>query len=551
VAARAGAALESSQKRGEFRSSGSNEADLMAGFDHGSLRADLMQRAGSVAWNGDTRTLVTQAVAAGEGELTAHGALAVTTGAYTGRSVRDKFIVRDELTADRVWWENSAAVSAAHFDTLLSDFLDAARGRHLFGQDLAAGADPAHRLAVTVFTATAWHALFIRNLLIRPAEPAGSTDVTILHLPDFQANPARHGTRSGTVIALDMSRRIVLIGGTGYAGEIKKSVFSLFNFHAPLAGVLPMHCSANVGPAGDVALFFGLSGTGKTTLSNDPGRLLIGDDEHGWTTDGVFNLEGGCYAKTIRLSAEAEPEIHAATRSFGTVLENVVIDDRGEPRYDDDSRTENTRAAYPLETLPAVAKGGTGGPPSTVVFLTADAFGVLPPIARLSPEQAVYHFLSGYTAKVAGTERGVTEPVATFSACFGAPFMPLHPTVYGRLLEQRLAASRATTWLLNTGWTGGAYGTGKRIDIAATRRLLNAALAGELDGEPMRTDPIFGFAVPRRVPGVDERLLDPRRCWPDPAGYDRAAQRLQAMFAENYRKFEPGAVTDPRWQAAE
>jgi phosphoenolpyruvate carboxykinase (ATP) len=441
-------------------------------------------------------------------------------------------------------------MSVAHFDTLLSDFLDAASGRTLYGQDLAAGADPAHRMAVTVFTATAWHALFIRNLLIGSSEPAAA-DVTIIHLPEFQADPDRHGTRSGTVIALDMSRRIVLIGGTAYAGEIKKSVFSLFNFHAPLAGVLPMHCSANIGPAGDVALFFGLSGTGKTTLSNDPARLLVGDDEHGWTTQGVFNLEGGCYAKTIRLSAEAEPEIHAATRSFGTVLENVVIDDGGEPLYDDDSRTENTRAAYPLDTLPAVAAGGTGGTPATVIFLTADAFGVLPPIARLSPEQAVYHFLSGYTAKVAGTERGVTEPVATFSACFGAPFMSLHPTVYGKLLEQRLATSGATTWLLNTGWTGGAYGTGRRIDIAATRRLLDAALAGELEGQPMRSDPVFGFAVPRSVAGIDERLLEPRRSWPDPAAYDRAAQRLLAMFAENYRKFEPDAGAAPRWQAAE
>ena len=521
----------------------------MPAFDHGTLRRELSQRAASVAWNDDPRTLVSRALAAGEARLSAHGALAVTTGVYTGRSVKDKFIVRDELAADRVWWDNAAAMAPHHFETLLEDFLAAADGRPLYGQELAAGADPAHRMAVTVFTATAWHALFIRNLLIRPSEATGNADVTIIHLPEFEADPDRHGTRSGTVIALDMSRRIVLIGGTAYAGEIKKSVFSLFNFHAPLAGVLPMHCSANVGEAGDVALFFGLSGTGKTTLSNDPARPLIGDDEHGWTEHGVFNLEGGCYAKTISLSAEAEPEIFAATRSFGTVLENVVIDAAGEPLYDDDSLTENTRAAYPLETLPAVAAGGTGGAPSTVVFLTADAFGVLPPIARLTPGQAVYHFLSGYTAKVAGTERGVTEPVATFSACFGAPFMPLHPTVYGELLAQRLRSGGAATWLLNTGWTGGPYGTGRRIDIAATRRLLDAALAGELDGRSMRTDPVFGFEVPCSVAGIDERLLDPRSCWPDPQDYDRAAQRLLAMFSENYRKFETGAA--PRRAAAE
>ena len=521
----------------------------MATFDHRDLRAALTEKAASIVWNDEPRSLVMRAIRADEGELTADGALAVTTGVYTGRSVRDKFIVRDALTADRVWWENAAAMSEDSFEILLADFLAAAAGRSLLGQELVAGADPAHRMTVTVFTPSAWHALFIRNLLIPATAPAAAADVTIIHLPDFQADPARHGTRSGTVIALDMTRRIVLIGGTGYAGEIKKSVFSLFNFHAPLAGVLPMHCSANIGADGDVALFFGLSGTGKTTLSNDPARLLIGDDEHGWSEAGVFNLEGGCYAKTIRLSPTAEPEIYAATRSFGTVLENVVLDRRGEPLFDDESRTENTRAAYPLSTLPAVAKGGTGGTPSTVVFLTADAFGVLPPIARLSPEQAVYHFLSGYTAKVAGTERGVTEPVATFSACFGAPFMPLHPTVYGELLAQRLRSSGAATWLLNTGWTGGAYGTGKRIDIAATRRLLGAALEGELDGQPMRTDPVFGFTVPRQVAGIDERLLDPRRCWPDPAAYDREAQRLLGMFTENYRKFEADAI--PRRAAAE
>lgn len=514
----------------------------MAATLHSDIERQITTRAASLAWDELPPTLVETALADGEGRLAAGGSLAVTTGVFTGRSVKDKFIVRDAVTESKVWWDNSQAMSPAHFETLLGDMLAAADGKALHAQHLTAGADPRHALAVSVFTETAWHALFIRNLLIRPATPAGRTDVTILHLPSFQADPARHGTRTGTVIALDMARKLVLIGGTAYAGEIKKSVFSLFNFHAPLNDVLPMHCSANIGREGDVALFFGLSGTGKTTLSNDPKRLLIGDDEHGWTTDGVFNLEGGCYAKTVKLSPSAEPEIHAATQAFGTVLENLKLDDKLAPLYDDTSLTENTRAAYPLETLPVVAEGGTGGTPRTVVFLTADAFGVLPPIARLSPAQAAYHFLSGYTAKVAGTERGITEPVATFSACFGAPFMPLHPTVYGRLLEDRLEASGARVFLINTGWTGGGYGVGKRIDIATTRRLLDAALSGELDAAQMRIEPLFGMEVPLRVEGVTPRALDPRANWADVNAYDTMATRLQQLFAENYRKFEEARV---------
>ena len=510
----------------------------MAAHFHRDIEAKITARAASLAWDELPPTLVETALATGEGRLAAGGALAVTTGVYTGRSVKDKFIVRDALTEDKVWWDNSAAMSPAHFDLLLDDMLVAVEGKTLHAQHLLAGADQRHELAVSVFTETAWHALFIRNLLIRPDAPAGRTDVTILHLPTFTADPARHGTRTGTVIALDMARKLVLIGGTAYAGEIKKSVFSLFNFHAPLNDVLPMHCSANIGRNGDVALFFGLSGTGKTTLSNDPKRLLIGDDEHGWTTDGVFNLEGGCYAKTVKLSPTAEPEIHSATQAFGTVLENLKLDDRLVPLYDDTSLTENTRAAYPLETLPVVAEGGIGGRPDTVVFLTADAFGVLPPIARLTPEQAAYHFLSGYTAKVAGTERGITEPVATFSACFGAPFMSLHPTVYGRMLEERLKASGARVFLINTGWTGGGYGVGRRIDIATTRRLLDAALSGELDTAQMRMEPLFGMEVPLRVEGVPPRALDPRANWADVAAYDAMALKLQTLFADNFRKFE-------------
>jgi phosphoenolpyruvate carboxykinase (ATP) len=485
---------------------------------------------------GNRAQMVTAALMAGEGQLTNAGALAVATGVHTGRAPKDKYIVRDGLTAPHVWWDNTAAMAPEAFEQLLEDMLDYARGRDLYHEALGAGADPALHMAVDVVTETAWHALFIRNLLRdRLAEP--TLHATILQLPGFVADPARHGTRSGTVIALDMSRNIVLIGGSAYAGEIKKSVFSLINFHAPLQGVFPMHCSANVGADGDTALFFGLSGTGKTTLSSDPGRPLIGDDEHVWSAAGVANIEGGCYAKTARLSAAAEPEIHAASQSFGTVLENVVIRD-GEPDFDDLAPTENTRAAYPLETLASVVPHGTGPTPTAVVLLTADAFGVLPPIARLDREQAIRLFLLGYTAKVAGTERGVTEPVATFSACFGAPFISHHPQVYGELLAERLDASGASVWLINTGWIGGAHGVGKRIDIAATRRLVAAALGGELDGAAMRTDPVFGLAVPLSVEGLPKRLLDPRANWTDAAAYDAAADRLAGMFAEAARKLE-------------
>jgi len=484
---------------------------------------------------GNRAQLVTAALMAGEGQLTNSGALSVSTGPHTGRSPKDKFVVRDALTGPNVWWDNTAAMAPEAFDLLLDDMLDYASGRDLYREELSAGAGGDFRIAVDVFTETAWHALFIRNLL-RPAGGEQTMSALVLQLPGFAADPRRHGVRSGTVIALDMSRNIVLIGGTAYAGEIKKSVFSLINFHAPLRGILPMHCSANLGDDG-TALFFGLSGTGKTTLSSDPARPLIGDDEHLWSDAGIANIEGGCYAKTARLSAAAEPEIHAASRTFSTVLENVGVVD-GEPDFDDLSLTENTRAAYPLSTLRAVAPAGTGPTPATVVFLTADAFGVLPPIARLTPEQAVEHFLAGYTAKVAGTERGVTEPTATFSACFGAPFMSHHPRVYGDLLEQRLESSGATVWLINTGWIGGAYGTGQRIDIAATRRLVAAALSGELDEAPIRIDPNFGFAVPLAVEGLPKRLLDPRANWRDARAYDTAAASLAKMFAENARRLE-------------
>ena len=530
----------------------------MTQFDHETLRSQIAARAGSLSLNDIAPVLVARSLQGEEAELTADGAVSVRTGAFTGRSPKDKFIVRDGLTENSVWWDNSGAMSPAQFNLLLEDAVGSFGGIAAFRQDLLAGADPRHQYAVTVLTPSAWHALFIRNLLIRPGEmvETGKTaaPVTIVHAPHFKASPARHGSRTDTVIALDMSRNIVVIAGTLYAGEIKKSVFSLFNFHAPRQGVLPMHCSANLGKDREAALFFGLSGTGKTTLSNDPNRPLIGDDEHGWSSEGVFNLEGGCYAKTIKLSLEAEPEIFAATKRFGTVLENVILDEARVPNFDDVSLTENTRAAYPIHVLPAIAKGSVGGTPKTVVFLTADAFGVLPPVARLTSEQAVYHFLSGYTAKVAGTERGVTEPQATFSACFGAPFMPLHPTVYGDMLAGKLEASGATAWLINTGWTGGGYGVGKRIDIASTRRLLTAALDGALDDAEMRIDELFGFEVPLMVPGVETRLLTPRLTWADAQAYDKQATHLAGLFRANFEKFGDGANAAPgprMMQAAE
>lgn len=517
----------------------------MSQFNHQTLRDEIVGAAPSVSHNAGVPALVAAALAAGGPVLTAHGAVSVETGAFTGRSPKDKFIVRDALTEGSVWWDNAGAISTAQFDLLLADVKAHLAGGPLYRQELLAGADPRHQYEVTVLTPSAWHALFIRNLLIRRGEDIAASPsampVTIVHAPHFKADPARHGSRTDTIIALDMSRNLVVIAGTLYAGEIKKSVFSLFNFHAPRHDVLPMHCSANLGPEGEAALFFGLSGTGKTTLSTDPNRPLIGDDEHGWSRDGVFNLEGGCYAKTINLSQAAEPEIHAATQRFGTVLENVVLDDASVPTFTDVSRTENTRAAYPLTALPSIAKGGTGKTPKTVVFLTADAFGVLPPLAKLTPEQAVYHFLSGYTAKVAGTERGVTEPQATFSACFGAPFMPLHPSVYGEMLAERLRDSGAQAWLLNTGWTGGGYGVGKRIDIASTRRLLTAALDGSLDSAEFRPDPLFGFAVPAAVPGIEPRLLDPRQTWADGDAYDAQATKLVDLFRKNFAKFGPDA----------
>jgi phosphoenolpyruvate carboxykinase (ATP) len=483
------------------------------------------------------------AIRRGEGTLAASGAFAVETGQHTGRSAQDKYVVRDAGTENAIWWDNSKAMTDEQFDRLLADFVSFARHKELFVQDLYAGADQKHRLNTRVVTEYAWHALFIRHLLRRPPaeDLAGFVpEFTVVNLPSFRAAPLYHGTRSETVIACNFTKRIVLIGGTSYAGETKKSVFSFLNYILPQKGVMPMHCSANVGKDGSSAVFFGLSGTGKTTLSADPARELLGDDEHGWSEKGVFNFEGGCYAKTIRLSKSAEPEIWDASNRFATVLENVVLNPKTRVAdFDDNRLAENSRSAYPLEAIPNASAKGTAPHPKNIVMLTADAFGVLPPIAKLTPSQAMYHFLSGFTAKVAGTEKGMgNEPQPTFSTCFGAPFMPLHPSVYGNLLRDLIARHDVDCWLVNTGWTGGKFGEGTRMPIKVTRALLNAALSGELKNTTMRVDPVFGFKVPVQLAGIDAKLMTPRDTWADPRAYDAAAAKLADMFTKNFAKFE-------------
>ena len=493
-----------------------------------------------------TAPLVEHAVRNGEGLLAKDGPLVVKTGTHTGRSAKDKFIVRDANTENAVWWgKTNVPMTPEHFAALKADFFAALADKgQLYVADLFGGSQPEHRVNVRVINELAWHNLFIRTLLVRPkaTELEGfAPDYTIIDLPSFKADPARHGCRGETVIAVNFTEKLILIGGTAYAGEMKKSVFGILNFLLPESGVMPMHCSANVGPDGRTAVFFGLSGTGKTTLSADASRTLIGDDEHGWSDTAVFNFEGGCYAKMIRLSEEAEPEIFATTRRFGTVLENVVIDpDTRELDLDNASLAENSRGSYPIEFIPNASAENMGPVPSNIIMLTADAYGVLPPIARLTPDQAMYHFLSGYTARVAGTEIGVTEPEATFSTCFGAPFMPRHPSVYGNLLKERIARGNVKCWLVNTGWFGGkATQDGiKRMPIKATRALLNAALDGSLNDVQFREDPNFGFEVPVAVPGVDSALLDQRSAWADAAEYDRTAQTLVRQFIENFAQFE-------------
>lgn len=491
-----------------------------------------------------TAALVEQAVSNNEGRLAKHGPLVVETGKHTGRSAKDKFIVRDAETENTVWWGKvNVPMTPEHFANLKEDFFKALADKDtLYVADLFGGSQPEHRVNVRVINELAWHNLFIRTLLVRPTaeELDGfAPEYTIVDLPSFQADPERHGTRGETVIAVNLSEKLILIGGTKYAGEMKKSVFGILNYLLPVKGVMPMHCSANIGADGKTAVFFGLSGTGKTTLSADASRTLIGDDEHGWSDTAVFNFEGGCYAKMIRLSPEAEPEIYATTKMFGTVLENVVMDpETRELDFDDNSLAENSRGAYPIDFIPNTSEHNLGPVPANVVMLTADAFGVLPPIARLTPDQAMYHFLSGYTAKVAGTEIGVTEPEATFSTCFGAPFMPRHPSVYGNLLKERIAKGNVQCWLLNTGWTGGKYGVGKRMPIKATRALLNAALDGSLNDAEFRKDPNFGFDVPMAVAGVDSTILDPRATWADKDEYDRTAHKLVQLFVDNFDQFE-------------
>jgi phosphoenolpyruvate carboxykinase (ATP) len=509
------------------------------------LAAAGIETKAEVHWNLITAPLVEMAVARGEGLLARDGPLVVETGKHTGRSAQDKYTVQDAETASTVWWnKNNKPMTPEHFAALKADFLAELKAKPtLFVQDLYGGSQPEHRVNVRVINEYAWHSMFIRTMLVRPEAEALADFVpefTIIDLPTFRADPDRHGSRTETVIAVNFTEKLILIGGTRYAGEMKKSVFGLLNYILPTQGIMPMHCSANIGPNGDTAIFFGLSGTGKTTLSADASRTLIGDDEHGWSDTAVFNFEGGCYAKMIRLSAEAEPEIFATTKRFGTVLENVVIDpDTRELDLDDATLAENSRGSYPIDFIPNASDANMGPVPKNVVMLTADAYGVLPPIAKLTPEQAMYHFLSGYTARVAGTEIGVTEPEATFSTCFGAPFMPRHPSIYGNLLKERIAKGGVDCWLVNTGWSGGkATMPGiKRMPIKATRALLNAALDGSLNHAEFRKDPNFGFMVPVEVPGVESRLLDPRQAWADPAEYDATAADLVDKFVKNFAQF--------------
>ncbi|SFB13151.1 phosphoenolpyruvate carboxykinase (ATP) [Poseidonocella pacifica] len=499
----------------------------------------------NVYYNLQEPGLIEEAIKRGEGRLGKGGTLLVETGKFTGRSPKDKFVVKTDSVADKIWWENNPPISEDAFETLYQDMLAHMQGGDYFVQDLTAGADPAHALNIRFVNELAWHGLFIRHMMRRPTREEldnFSCDFTVINCPTFKADPARHGCRTDTVIALNFDRKMILIANTEYAGENKKGIFTVLNYLLPEKGIMPMHCSANHahGNPVDSAVFFGLSGTGKTTLSADPGRTLLGDDEHGWSDRGIFNFEGGCYAKTISLNPEAEPEIFATTHTFGTVIENMVYDEETRDLdFEDDSLTANMRCAYPMSYISNASESAMGGHPKNVVMLTCDAFGVLPPIARLSPAQAMYHFLSGFTAKVAGTERGLTEPTPTFSTCFGAPFMPRRPEEYGELLRAKIAKHGATCWLVNTGWTGGAHGTGSRMPIHATRTLLTAALDGSLADVEFRKDPNFGFEVPVAVPGVDSSLLNPRETWGDPSAYDAAAKNLVQMFADNFEQYVP------------
>jgi phosphoenolpyruvate carboxykinase (ATP) len=504
-----------------------------------------IRNAGSIYWNLPTPRLYEEAIRRREGRLSHLGPLVVRTGQHTGRAPNDKFIVRDPANDGKIWWgEVNQVMDQDKFNTLRQRLLAYWQCKDLFVQDCFAGADPNYQVPIRVITETAWHNLFARNMFIQASKEQLEKHVphfTVFHAPNFHAIPEVDGTRSEIFIVIHFQERLAMIGGTHYAGELKKSVFTILNYLLPQQNVLSMHCSANMGSDGSVAIFFGLSGTGKTTLSTDTSRLLIGDDEHGWSDHGVFNLEGGCYAKVIRLSPEAEPEIYQTTRRFGTILENVGYDSlTGRIDLDDESMTENTRASYPISHIASSTRQKMGGHPNNIIMLTADAFGVMPPIAKLTPEQAVYYFLSGYTAKVAGTEKGITEPKATFSTCFGAPFMPLFPRVYAQMLGDKIARHNVNVWMINTGWSGGPYGVGKRISIGHTRALVRAVLNGTLVNVPMRDDPNFGIAVPTACPEVPPEVLDPRSTWADAAAYDTQAKKLAGMFIDNFKKYSEG-----------
>lgn len=508
--------------------------------EHGITNANL------IYWTSPTSVLYEQVVRRGEGLISHMGALTVKTGHYTGRAANDKFIVEEPSSSHLVnWGKVNRPFEAERFDALYKKMCNYMQGRDLFVQDCFAGASPAHRIPVRIISERAWHSLFARNMFLRATQEellTHKTEFTVIDLPAFHAQPKIDGTNSEAFIIINFARKLVIIGGTSYAGEIKKSIFTVLNYLLPQKNVMSMHCSANTGPQGDVAVFFGLSGTGKTTLSAAPNRLLIGDDEHGWDENGVFNFEGGCYAKVINLSAESEPEIYQCTRRFGTILENVAIDTISRRiDLDDASFTENTRASYPITHIPNIVPSGAGGHPSNIIMLTCDAFGVLPPIAKLTPEQAMYHFLSGYTAKVAGTEAGVTEPQATFSACFGAPFMALKPSLYADLLGKKIASGKVDCWLVNTGWSGGGPGVGSRMKIAYSRALVNAALDGTLAKGSFVKDPVFGLDIPVSCPGLPQEILNPRNAWSDKAAYDAMAQKLVEMFRHNFEQFKENA----------
>ena len=509
-----------------------------------------LENAGTIFHNNSAEQLLAQAIERAEGKLTSTGALSVETGAHTGRAARDKFIVRDAVTQDSVWWDNNQSLDPGKFKQIQKKMQEFVKGRDLFVQDCYAGADADYRLSVRIITEYAWHSLFAKSMLIRPADKSELKDFkpefTVVSIPSFEADPETDGTRTPTFILLNLDERLCLIGGTGYGGEIKKSIFTMLNYLLPLKGVLSMHCSANVGEKGDAALFFGLSGTGKTTLSADPKRSLIGDDEHGWSNNGIFNFEGGCYAKVINLSAEAEPEIFSVTKKFGAILENVVYDQHSrELDLTDASITENTRAAYPLEFIGNALPEKKAGHPKNIILLTCDASGVMPPIAKLTPEQTVYHFISGYTSKVGGTEIGMgAEPTSTFSTCFGAPFMVHHPSKYAEMLKDLIAKHDVDCWLVNTGWTGGPFGVGKRMSIQHTRTLLNLALEGELLNVEYITDPVFHFQVPQSADGVPKSVLNPSESWANKDDYNKRYKNLAEKFNKNFEKFKEGTPAE-------